>query len=135
MGYETRFKLTALTNRNYSQHDYLKALAEINPREFSPEAESFEEEFEEPRKWYDYKNDMEKLSLAFPTTYFLLYGAGEEQGDVWKAYFYNGKVQIIKAYLIFENEPSFAEARNYEQFHPFDLCPINSFPMAGNNDA
>ena len=121
MGYETRFKLTALTNRNYAQRDYLKVLAEIDPKEFSPEAE----EFEEPRKWYDYKNDMKKLSLAFPTTYFLLYGVGEEPGDVWKAYFYNGK-----AFLIFEDEPSIAEVR----IHPFDLCPISSFPIAGNND-
>lgn len=123
MGYKTRFKLTALTNRNYSQHDYLKVLAEIDPREFSPEADSFEES----RKWYNYKDDMRKLSLAFPNTYFLLYGTGEEQGDVWKAYFYNGKVQIIKATLSFKDEPSFAEIRIYEQFHPFDLCAIDAY--------
>ena len=43
MGYETRFKLTTLTDRNYSQHDYLKVLAEIDPQEFSPETDSFEE--------------------------------------------------------------------------------------------
>lgn len=121
MGYETRFKLTALTDRNYSQRNYLKVLAEINPQEFSPNAESFEEEFEEPRKWYNYKNNMKKLSLKFPDTYFLLYGVGEEQGDVWKAYFYNGEVQVIKATLTFKDEPIFAEIRNYEQFHPFDL--------------
>ena len=127
MGYETRFKLTALTGRNYSQHDYLKVLAEIDPQEFSPEADSFEEEFEEPRTWYNYKDDMKKLSLAFPDTYFLLYGAGEEQGDVWKAYFCNGKAQIIKATLTFKDEPLFAEIRNYEQFHPFDLCAIDAY--------
>lgn len=138
MGYETRFKLTALTIGDKvanAQHDYLKVLAEIDPQEFSPEANSFKEEFKEPRKWYNYKNDMKELSLAFPTTYFLLYGVGEEPGDVWKAYFYNGTIQIVKALLIFENEPMIAEIRNYEQFHPFDLCPINSFPIAGNNDA
>ena len=109
----------ALTDRNYSQHDYLKVLAEINPQEFSPNAESFEE----PRKWYDYKDDMRILSLAFPNTYFLLYG----EGDVWKAYFCNGKVQIIKAALTFKDEPSFAEIRIYEQFHPFDLCAIDAY--------
>ena len=127
MGYETRFKLTALTDRNYSQHDYLKVLAEIDPQEFSPEADSFEEEFEEPRKWYNYKNDMKKLSLAFPNTYFLLYGVGEEQGDVWKAYFCNGKNQTVKATLTFKDEPIFTEIRNYEQFHPFDLCAIDAY--------
>ena len=112
MGYETRFKLTALTDRNYSQRDYLKVLAEINPQEFSPNAKSFEES----RKWYDYKDDMRILFLAFPNTYFLLYGVG----DVWKAYFCNGKVQIIKATLSFKDEPSFAEIHIYEQFHPFN---------------
>lgn len=127
MGYETRFKLTALTDRNYSQRDYLKVLAEIDLREFSPEADSFEKEFEESRKWYNYEDDMKKLSLAFPDTYFLLYGVGEEQGDVWKAYFCNGKVQIIKATLTFKDEPLFAEIRNYEQFHPFDLCAIDAY--------
>ena len=127
MGYETRFKLTALTDRNYSQRDYLKVLAEIDPQEFSPEADSFEEEFEESRKWYNYKNDMRKLSLAFPNTYFLLYGVGEEQGDVWKAYFCNGKVQIIKATLSFKDESSFAEIRIYEQFHPFDVAVIDAY--------
>lgn len=121
MGYETRFKLTALDSHNYSQHDYLKVLAEIDPQEFSPEADSFEKEFEESRKWYNYEDDMKKLSLAFSDTYFLLYGVGEEQGDVWKAYFYNGEVQIIKATLTFKDEPMFAKVRNYEQFHPFDL--------------
>ena len=127
MGYETRFKLTALTNRNYSQRDYLKVLAEIDPLEFFPEADSFEKEFEESRKWYNYKSDMKKLSLKFPDTYFLLYGVGEEQGDVWKAYFYNGEVQIIKTILTFKDEPIFAEIRNYEQFHPFDLCAIDAY--------
>lgn len=113
----------ALNLQHYSQRDYLKVLAEINPQEFSPNAESFEE----PRKWYDYKDDMRILSLAFPNTYFLLYGVGEEQGDVWKAYFYNGKVQIIKAALTFKDEPSFAEIRIYEQFHPFNLCAIDTY--------
>ena len=127
MGYETRFKLTALTNRNYSQRDYLKVLAEIDPREFSPEAHSFEDEFEEPRTWYNYKDDMKKLSLKFPDIYFLLYGAGEEQGDVWKAYFCNGKAQIIKATLTFKDEPLFAEIRKDEQFHPVGLCAIDAY--------
>lgn len=95
MGYETRFKLTALTNRNYSQRDYLKILAEIDLQ-----------------KLKNSRNLATKMiSLKFPDTYFLLYGVGEEQGDVWKAYFYNGKVQIIKATLTFKDE----------QFHPFDL--------------
>ena len=62
MGYETRFKLTALTDRNYSQRDYLK----VHPREFSP--------LRKNSRNRAYKDDMRKLSLAFPNTYFLLYG-------------------------------------------------------------
>lgn len=112
-----------MNNRNYSQRDYLKVLAEIDPLEFFPKADSFEES----RKWYNYKSDMKKLSLKFPNTYFLLYGVEEEQGDVWKAYFYNGEVQIIKAILIFKDEPIFAEIRNYKQFHPFDLGAFDAY--------
>lgn len=54
-----------------SQRDYLKVLAEIDPREFSPEADSFEKEFEESRKWYNYEDDMKKLS-QIPISCFMV---------------------------------------------------------------
>lgn len=52
-------------------------------------------------KWYDYDKDMAKLSRLFPDYLFMLEGDGEESGDVWKAYFLNGKMQHVKAQLLF----------------------------------
>lgn len=47
--------------------------------------------------WYNWKEDLIKLSKAFPTEVFELSGEGEEREDMWRAYFKNGKVQIERA--------------------------------------
>lgn len=46
-------------------------------------------------KWYDHEPYLNRLSKDFKQFVFLLYGEGEEQGDVWRKYFYNGKVKKI----------------------------------------
>jgi len=56
----------------------------------------------EQYKWYDYKEDMVKLSKLFPTTLFTLNGEGEESGDIWKQYFKNGKSQLCKSVITFD---------------------------------
>ena len=43
--------------------------------------------------WYDNEEDMIRISYAFPNFIFCLYGAGENQGDVWKEYFHKGKYE------------------------------------------
>jgi hypothetical protein len=52
---------------------------------------------EERCKWYDYAVDMGLFSLKYPNILFTLSGEGEESGDIWKAYFLNGKMQLAKA--------------------------------------
>ena len=47
-------------------------------------------------KWYDMKEDMQKVTLEFPQVTFFVEGNGEEQGDIWKAVFKNGKYKIVK---------------------------------------
>lgn len=42
-------------------------------------------------KWYDNHEDMIEFSKKHPNAVFLLSGEGEEQGDIWKAYYKNGK--------------------------------------------
>lgn len=42
-------------------------------------------------KWYDYDDDMKSLSKRWPNVLFILDGDGEEQGDVWRAWYRNGK--------------------------------------------
>lgn len=52
---------------------------------------------EEPCKWYEYEEEMISFSKNFPNLVFCLSGKGEEQGDAWKAYYYNGRVKNTKA--------------------------------------
>jgi hypothetical protein len=53
-------------------------------------------------KWYEWEEDMRKLSKKFPGAIFTLDGDGENDDDVWKAYFYNGKMQKTMAEFRFE---------------------------------
>jgi hypothetical protein len=42
-------------------------------------------------KWYEVDEDMEKFAKEFPDVYFILWGEGEEQGDVWVIETYQGE--------------------------------------------
>lgn len=53
-------------------------------------------------KWYSFESDMKSFSKKYPNTLFLLEGEGEEPGDIWKAYFKDGKSFHTKAELVFE---------------------------------
>ena len=55
------------------------------------------DDYAEPCKWYDHQEKMVVLSKKFPTVLFTLSGEGEESGDLWVKYFFNGKCQIEKA--------------------------------------
>ena len=52
-------------------------------------------------KWYDWEEDMLLLSKRFPEIMFTLGGIGEEFGDIWEAYFYDGRVQVCKADIVY----------------------------------
>ena len=43
-------------------------------------------------KWYDWENDMKKLSALFPEVTFTLTGDGEEDEDFWETTFKGGEV-------------------------------------------
>jgi len=50
---------------------------------------------EERCTWYDHQDEMKKVSNNYPDLVFILHGEGEEQGDIWTAYFCNGKCEKI----------------------------------------
>lgn len=95
MGYYTTFKLS-IRNGEVTEEMQTK-LKEIKPEYFiGHDMEDLLEGLYEA-KWYDWKEDLIKLSKAFPTEVFELSGYGEEREDMWKAYFKNGKLQIERA--------------------------------------
>ena len=53
--------------------------------------------FETECKWYDNILDMVEYSKKHPDILFTLHGKGEENDDIWKAYFKNGKYRKEKA--------------------------------------
>jgi hypothetical protein len=52
-------------------------------------------------KWYSFDNDMVAFSALHPNYLFELEGWGEEDGDIWRAYFQNGKYYKVDAEVIF----------------------------------
>jgi len=53
------------------------------------------------QKWYGCDDDMTRYSKDYPDTLFIVTGYGEEDGDIWKAYYYRGKMQREQAKLSF----------------------------------
>lgn len=53
-------------------------------------------------KWYNWEEDIRYFSKKYPTALFTLSGKGEDAGDIWKAYFINGKAQIAKARIVID---------------------------------
>lgn len=47
-------------------------------------------------KWYDHEEHMREFSKEYPHVLFTLDGDGEENGDIWRKYFKNGKMQFEK---------------------------------------
>ena len=62
-------------------------------------------------KWYNYDEDMRRISLAYPDITFVLSGEGEEVEDMWKAYYNNGESEHIDAELVYP-EPTNIKFRN-----------------------
>lgn len=58
---------------------------------------------EEDCKWYQHDENMRDISKLYPFTLFMLDGSGEETGDIWRKYFFNGRMQFCKAAIVFED--------------------------------
>ena len=53
-------------------------------------------------KWYNHEEDMLEISRQFPDVTFVLYGEGENQGDMWKEYFCDGTAELCTAEIVFK---------------------------------
>lgn len=48
-------------------------------------------------KWYEHEEHMKKLSTEIPYVLFKLSGEGEDSGDIWDKYFFDGKMASYTA--------------------------------------
>ena len=65
---------------------------------FHNELEDFHESgMNDYTKWYEHDQDMLCLSQTFPEVLFVLWGEGEDPGDLWKCYYLGGRVQEAPA--------------------------------------
>lgn len=53
-------------------------------------------------KWYDHDEYMLLLSTEYPDYFFILSGEGEDQYDLWKTYYYRGKLSRIEARISYD---------------------------------
>jgi hypothetical protein len=102
MGYSTYYTLTRYDGKDFTE-EQLASIKEIG--EFEDVAAQM---CEGHARWYDWREDMLKLSLKHTDTLFLLHGEGEESGDLWDAYFGRGKVQVCAAEIVY---PEFDERK------------------------
>lgn len=92
MGYYTRHELSIVSGDD-NNTDYEKEITDST---------TYSSLFDDEIKWYDCEKDMKSYSKKHPEVVFLIDGEGEESGDIWKAYFQNGKMFKTKATLVFE---------------------------------
>lgn len=93
MGYFTRYDLDILGNNSeYIDH-------EGNIIKFTNGDANFYYQI----KWYDHEKNIKEYSKLHPQIVFKLFGEGEENGDSWIKYFMNGKMQICKAQITYDD--------------------------------
>ncbi len=92
MGYYTRHELSIVSGNDFVT-DYEQEITETT---------KYSSLFDDEIKWYDCEEDMKEYSKKHPNTTFLIEGVGEENGDIWKSYFKDGRVFTTKAVFTFE---------------------------------
>ena len=98
MGYYTSFELRVVPELTDEMGEYI----ENNPEDkfYAIDGDG---NTNDSCKWYDHDDDMEEFSAKFPGSLFILSGNGEENGDMWRSYYINGKkVKHVKAQIVFE---------------------------------
>lgn len=95
----TKEKIHTLLEEKY-KHEYIGIGEVLQELDYDP--------FEQSTKWYDHEKDMLRVSEKYPSVLFILSGQGEESDDMWRKYFYNGKVQSVDAVVTY---PPFDESK------------------------
>jgi hypothetical protein len=95
MGYSTYYKLEIHDDQGrYLDINEVKE-ALIDRVDYNP--------FEDSCKWYNHEEDVKWLSKKYGGTVFLLSGEGDDNEDMWRKYFLDGKMQVCKAVITYDN--------------------------------
>lgn len=96
MGYYTNFQLE-ITPAVENDLQFFDEFRELTGYNWQRDYEMYDV------KWYRWKDDMRDISKRYPDRLFQLDGQGEESDDLWRAFFKNGKSQICKARIVFDD--------------------------------
>lgn len=99
MGYTTYFTVSRNDGEPFTDAE-AAALDELGIFDSSDD-ENEPSSMEGAAKWYDSFNDMKEFSRSFPGVVFKLHGEGEQNDDLWDAYFKDGKGQNCSADIIY----------------------------------
>lgn len=98
MGYYTTYSLRT-TERELNQEEWDKLEEIVGYEEIIFE---LKESGYYTTKWYEAESNIIELSKEFSDVVFVLDGVGEDNEDIWKAYFLNGGVQVAPAKIAFD---------------------------------
>jgi len=62
-------------------------------------------------KWYESEDSLAKLTMAIPDIIVIVDADGEESGDIYRLYAWNGKVEYVKPVMTYQ-EPDWMEEAN-----------------------
>ena len=106
MGYETYYSLEYARDK-FTTREQIDLWCKHNNLPVRPSAS------EDWARWYEWRNDLERLSRRFPFTAFKLTGDGEDEYDLWIAYALNGEVthEIVEIIMRYPDPPDYWEER------------------------
>ena len=119
MGYYTNFDLTMIPEPDEEREaEIMKAIAAKIDNKDPNDISAYDAEWclSDSLKWYDHDDDMIEVSKQFPDITFILYGEGEDNDDIWKAYYRNGEMEVVTARIIFDEpkNPIFLDWKEIE---------------------
>lgn len=109
MGYYTYFEMEMENldeESNVTEEEVIETLIEESEwfNRFDREKD-FDSFFSDGLKWYDWEEDMKRVSFSFPNVVFILTGRGEEYDDLWRGFFYKGRSFYSPAKIIYDEPP------------------------------
>lgn len=96
MGYNTKFSLEISGVEGLTDRQKESLYKERVDKDYTDIGAIYTEQVEEVR-WYDYLQDLDRISAKYPNVLFQLTGWGEETGDYWRTWFRNGRHVSVDA--------------------------------------